>query len=145
MTLEIYLAALAGLAVFYGLERAVRGSRARRAATEAKDQPEPHVFWLHVGSFALYNVLIGYLLLHREGKGYGSLALYAIAMAFHFMTNDFGLRQDYKTAYDRAARWLLAAGTLGGWALGAGRWASPSTFRKPPSACSSPSLPAAWS
>ena len=39
-------------------------------------------------------------------------------MALHFLASDFGLRQDYAQVYDHTARWLLAAGVLGGWLLG---------------------------
>lgn len=115
---EIYLVALLGLSAFYGLERHVRGSRARNRARGEGDTPEAGAFWLHIGSFAAYNLLIGYLLLHREETGLWSLAAYTVAMALHFVTNDFGLRQDYKEAYDRTARWILAASVVLGWLLG---------------------------
>lgn len=115
---EIYLMALLGLVSFYGLERHVRGSRAQMRARGGEDRPEAGVFWLHIGSFSLYNLLIGYLLLHREETGIWSLAIYAVAMALHFVTNDYGLREDYKSAYDRIARWLLSGAVAAGWLLG---------------------------
>jgi hypothetical protein len=71
-----------------------------------------------VSSFALYNALIGYLMLHREEPGVGRLILFALAMGVHFVANDFGLREDHKGAYDRAGRWALAAAVLAGWAVG---------------------------
>ena len=110
----VYSLALAGLATFYGLERAIRTHRRRSDGAH----PTAWAFWLHIGSFALYNVIIGYLLLHREEDGFGTLVIYGAAMALHFVTNDFGLRQDHKARYDRVARWVLAAAVLGGWALG---------------------------
>ena len=76
------------------------------------------MFWLHIGSFAIYNALIGYLLVHREQPGVWSLVFYTVAMALHFVTNDYGLRQDYKQAYDREARWIIAAAVVVGWLLG---------------------------
>jgi hypothetical protein len=115
---EIYLVALAGLAVFYGLERYVRGARAETRRTGGEDRSAGGVFWLHIGSFGVYNVLIGYLLLHREQPGLGSLAIYGVAMALHFLTNDYGLRLDYKDGYDRTARWVLAGAVVLGWGLG---------------------------
>ena len=39
-------------------------------------------------------------------------------MALHFVTNDYGLRPDYKPAYDREARWIIAAAVVVGWLLG---------------------------
>ena len=76
------------------------------------------MFWLHIGSFAIYNALIGYLLVHREEAGLWSLVFYTIAMALHFVTNDYGLRQDYKLVYDSEARWIVAAAVIAGWLLG---------------------------
>lgn len=62
---HVYLLALLGLAVFYGLERVALVSRQRNQKAGKGDVTEEGVFWLHVVSFALYNALIGYLLLHR--------------------------------------------------------------------------------
>ena len=112
---HVWMVALVGLAVFYGLERAALSSREQ----EADDSTEPGVFWLHIASFGLYNVLIGYLLLHREVMTTAALLLFAIAMGLHFFVNDYGLRQHHKQRYHRFGRWILAAAVLGGWALGA--------------------------
>lgn len=109
-----YLLALAGLVAFYGVERLAK--RHRRAATNAP--PSVGVFWVHIGSFAAYNMLTGYLLLHREESGLGSLAWFTLAMAMHFVINDFGLQADHRQRYDRKGRWLLAGALLLGWALG---------------------------
>ncbi len=57
----VYLVALSGLAFFYGLERAAKASR----RSSAKDRVESEVLWMHIVSFGVYNVLIGYLLLQR--------------------------------------------------------------------------------
>lgn len=114
----VYMVALAGLAVFYGLERAAKGSRERSRSRGEADTVEPEIFWLHIGSFGLYNMIIGYLLLHREQSGLWSLMTYFIAMSLHFVTNDFGLRDDHKERYDRHGRWLLAAAVLVGWTIG---------------------------
>lgn len=111
----VYMLALIGLIVFYGLERAIKLSRQRRG----DEMRGAIAFWLHIGSFALYNVIIGYLLLHREETGVASLLIYGVAMALHFVSNDFGLRSDHKAEYDRIARWVLAGAILFGWALGA--------------------------
>lgn len=110
----VYLIALIGLALFYGLERAAKLSRKE----SSEDRVESHVLWIHIASFGLYNLLIGYLLLHREETSSWSLIIYTIAMALHFVTNDFGLREDQKHLYDRVGRWIIAAAVMGGWVLG---------------------------
>ena len=110
----IYGVALAGLALFYGLERAVKLAR----KSHPDDRVEAGMLWLHLAAFGVYNVLIGYLLVRRDESGLASLLAYAAAMALHFVATDFGLRQDQKEAYDAIGRWLIAGAVLGGWALG---------------------------
>lgn len=115
----VYLVALLGLATFYGLERMVKASRGRQRDRGSPDRAEDEVFWIHIGSFGIYNILIGYLLLHREETGLWPLVIYFVAMALHFVTNDFGLRQDHKESYDHRGRWVIAGAVLLGWFLGA--------------------------
>ncbi|WP_420394464.1 hypothetical protein [Acuticoccus sp.] len=104
----VYALAMAGLVVFYALERMIRAR---------PDHPDGSR--VHLASFALYNVLIGYLVFHREEAGAVSLALYVAAMAFHFLTVDHGLRQHHAERYDRWGRWVLVAALVGGATLGA--------------------------
>jgi hypothetical protein len=114
----IYAVALAGLAVFYGVERQVKLSRARSREMGTGDMPEASVLSLHVASYAVFNLLIGYLLLHREEGGAWALVLYFVAISLHFVTADFGMRKDHKSGYDRWGRWVISAAVLAGWALG---------------------------
>ena len=100
----VYVFALAGLAAFYGLERMAKSSRGRSRQRKSMDRVEAEIFWLHAGAFALYNLLVGYLLLHREEPGLRSLALFFVAMALHFVTSDLGLREDQREYYDRVGR-----------------------------------------
>ena len=118
---HIYLIALLGVLVFYGLERAAKVSREStpgEAAKESETAAPPAVFWIHVASFAAYNFLIGYLLVHREEVDWRGLLIYFVAMTLHFCVNDYGLRDDYKQRYERTGRWLLAGATVAGWGLG---------------------------
>lgn len=110
----VYGLAFAGLAAFYGLERVVKRSRKKNAQPDGA----AGAFWLHIGSFSVYNFIIGYLLLHREEGGLRSLLFYGTAMTVHFITNDFSLRSDHKARYDHLARWILAGAVLAGWLMG---------------------------
>lgn len=110
-----YLVALVGLIVFYGLERAAKASRKARGGEE--QATSSRVFWLHIGSFSLYNLLVGYLLVRRPEQGLWELVLFSVAMALHFVVNDFGLREHHKAAYTRSGRWVLAVAVLLGWLL----------------------------
>ncbi len=111
-----WLLALVGLAVFYGLERVAKTSRAESRREGEGDETEAGVFWLHMASFGTYNVLIGYLL--AEGGDARGRLVFWLAMALHFFVNDYGLRQHHRAQYGRAGRWLLAAAVLAGAALG---------------------------
>ncbi|MGH1570955.1 hypothetical protein ACRAWG_10070 [Methylobacterium sp. P31] len=125
---HVYLIALAGLLVFYGLDRLAKTSRSRRegapvqggraseAAAEAGTSPS--VFWIHMASFGVYNALIGYLLLHREVMTLLSLAFFTVAMALHFIVTDYGLNEDHKQQYRHLGRWILIAAVALGWAVG---------------------------
>lgn len=103
---EIFLIAFFGLVVFYGLERWVKS---HKAANDPDTELPPASFWLHVSAFALYNLLIGYLLPGRiEHDGVSGLTVYAFAMALHFVVNDRGLYAHYGPKYLSEVRWLLA-------------------------------------
>lgn len=117
-----YLVALVGLVLFYGMERMVRTSRRHNNRTADSQQSataaSSGAFWLHIGSFAVYNGLIGYLLVHREDHSTHGLFFYSSAMALHFLVNDFGLRNHHKESYRRVGRWVLAGAVIAGWLLG---------------------------
>lgn len=115
---HLWLVTLLGLVVFYGLERAAKTSRQRPSQARGGQGTEPKVFWLHIVSFGLYNVLVGYLLMHRLEEGLGNLLMFWLAMALHFVVNDHGLRGHHRERYTRIGRWLLAAGVLVGYSVG---------------------------
>lgn len=124
---HVYVVALLGLAVFYGLDRMAKTSRSERqgapvgggrGAEAAPAGTSPQVFWIHIGSFAAYNALVGYLLLHREVMTLRSLAFFTVAMALHFVVNDYGLNDDHKAPYRRIGRWVLIGAVLVGLAVG---------------------------
>ena len=111
----VFAVALAGLTAFYGMERLVIVARDIPAGDGAV---ETRVFWAHLGAFAAYNMLIGYLLVERAAAGGSALALYSIAMGLHVLTADFGLHDHHRDRYDRTGRWILAVAVLAGWAAG---------------------------
>lgn len=115
---HVYLLALLGLSIFYGLEKMAIKSRDTQEKVGKGDFTTQGVFWVHIASFAVYNALIGYLLMHREESDIQSLLLYSLAMALHFVVNDFGLRENHKHIYDSIGRWILAAAIITGWVIG---------------------------
>lgn len=100
-----YLAALAGLAVFYGLELLAASSRRSRRRKESKDVAGRHVFVLHMAVFALYNAVVAEVLVNWDDSG--PLLLFTFALAVHFVVVDYGLRDHHKRDYDRVGRYVL--------------------------------------
>lgn len=114
---HIYVVAMFGLVLFYGLEQMVKSSK-RRHKEHKVSEPKDGVFWVHIGSFTLYNALIGYLLVREEYENAWDMVFFFIAMGVHFITNDKGLRETHKGDYDKYGRWLLAIAILIGWGIG---------------------------
>lgn len=109
----VYLVALLGFVLFYGLEHL-----AQRGAPRETARVDQWVFWIHVGSFGAYNALIGYLLVHRDEPGPVVLALFAGAMGLHFLVIDHGFHEHFQELYHDVGRWLLSTAVLVGWAIG---------------------------
>ncbi|PAY15780.1 hypothetical protein CKO51_30170 [Rhodopirellula sp. SM50] len=105
----IWFFVLLGLLLFYGLEKAALGAKA--------DSESNGVFWVHIGTYAIYNGLLGYLLV-KEYRDVTSLTLFVIGIGLHFLVNDHALRQHHRKTYHRRGRWILAAAILCGWAVG---------------------------
>lgn len=116
---HIYLIALVGLTVFYGLERMAKTApaRAQSAAPDNVEQGGTLVFWVHILSFVVYNAIIGYLLVHQEGD-VRRLLLFTLAMGLHFLVNDIALQEHHDRDYERYGRWLLSSAVVLGWLTG---------------------------
>jgi hypothetical protein len=115
---SVYLAALTGFHVFYGLESAVasRQSGPQTGATHRED-PAGWLPWVHLGGFALYTWLIAYLMV-RTSKGLVALGLFAMAMGMHFAPIANRLRREYPAAYEHRGAILLGLASVAGWACG---------------------------
>ena len=109
---HVYLVALVGFVAFYGLERLAR----LRGGRDGDPDDPTGLFWIHIGSFGLYNALVGRLLAHQPDVR--TLALFVVAIGLHFVVNDHSLREHHADRYRRYGRWALAAGVLVGVAEG---------------------------
>lgn len=108
----IYLAALMGFVLFYGLEYLMS------ASVSAEGKPGGIFSLFRITAFAGYSSLIAYLLVHNVWDGARSLVLYALAMAFHLLIVDYSLSGGHFGLYESHGRWILALAVLVGWSAG---------------------------
>ena len=81
---RVFLAALVGFVLYYGLENFVAWSRASRAARGQEGHSTP-VYRLHVAGFAVYSALIGSVLVRVPMLEPPPLAFFPIAMCLLFL------------------------------------------------------------
>ena len=113
---HVWLIALAGLTFFYGLERMVLRARRPSRALADGSAAGGGTYWLHITAFALYNALVGFLLVQPIGSRSGDPILFALALGLHFLVNDLGLRAHYKRHYRGFGQWVLVLAPIFGWA-----------------------------
>lgn len=115
---HIYIIALLGLLGFYGLEHMVRTAPGAPRGDTPEAAALSRIFWAHILAFGVYNVLIAYLILHREPPGLASLLLFAIAIGLHLIVIDLDLLEHHRQEYLKPGRFILAGALLLGWLLG---------------------------
>ena len=111
---HVYILALMGLLLFYGLDLlAQRRRSAKQEEGKIQEGGDPTIFGLHIITFAFLNTILGYLL-QDTSKHHGLLAclLFFIAVALHLFVIDENLREHYQTLYDKQGRWVLVAAVI---------------------------------
>lgn len=111
---HVYILALLGLLVFYGLDILALTSRRQNRSENNVDSTSPAIFWIHISAFAILNVIFGYLLQDVADHSLLQCILYFIAVALHFFIIDHNLREHHKTPYDKQGRWFLTAAIMMG-------------------------------
>ncbi len=113
----LYVMAMAGTLLFYGIERALINFKKQRYSGREPDV-DNSIFWSHMGVFAFFNILIGYFFHHDpEMKTAGSFLTF-LALSFHFLINDYALLQHHEKTYHAVGRWIMAGAVCAGWVLG---------------------------
>jgi hypothetical protein len=115
---HVYLVALAGFTVYFGI--ALAAERLKEippdsGGTEAHSHP---LEFVHIAGFAAYSLLIGYVVADVPQRGIAPLLLLTLALLLHVVGSDHALCQRYGRLYFRWIRWLLVAAVLAGWAIG---------------------------
>lgn len=108
---RIYLWALTGFVAFAGLSRL-------RRATAGEHRRAAELYACTIAGYALYVLLIGYLLIRREDASALSLGLYVFAIGLHLFMMDGELAEEFDRLYEPTGRVLLVSCALLGWALG---------------------------
>jgi hypothetical protein len=112
--MSIFYVSLLGFLMFYGLDHL----RKRLHQDSAKEQVGK-AFIFSITGFAAYVGLMAYLLVHNLEDTPRSVALFAVAIAVHFVGLDRALHEEYGAVYERIGRFVLAAMSLLGWGVGA--------------------------
>lgn len=126
---HVYLVALAGLLLYYGLDKLALRSRRGTARGgqdgmagdrdgRAADDDAGGVFAVHMASFACYDLVVGYLLVRGEHESPASLAFFSLALALHFAVSDYALYEHHRHLFRRIGRWLLVLALAAGVAIG---------------------------
>jgi len=115
---RVYVAALAGFVLFYGLEHMVHWSRLSGRREQAGYGIGDPIFFLHIGGFALYAGLISYLMVRGIDEKSIPILIYGVAMGLHFLSIDHSLYDEHGSMYDKFGKWILAGAALTGWACG---------------------------
>jgi hypothetical protein len=108
----IFLSAMLGFVLFYGLEYMMAGSNS------TEERPSSFFFSLQIAAFAAYSSLIAYLLVHNIWNGVSALFLYSVAMGFHLLLVDHSLAKERHGLYEQRGRWILALAIMAGWSAG---------------------------
>lgn len=111
-----YLLALFGLLGYFGLHSWAKSKGESKGAESGSRSTK--VFLVHISSFFLYNLIIGYLLIREDFSSQWSMALYFLALAAHFIATDHTLKEIHKKDYDKYGRWFLVAAIFVGWLIG---------------------------
>lgn len=114
----LYLVALAGLAIFYGIERSAKRTRRENGEQTGRQVASRWVFVLHTAVMACYAAFIGYLVIREESRSLMALGILFVVLAVHLASNDRALEHDYQEMYLRVGRWVIAAAIVIGWIVG---------------------------
>jgi hypothetical protein len=110
---------MAGFLFFYGIEELVIRSRDEEERRRSMDAEHSHaLFRIHIAAFSAYAWLVSYLLVRSPEHTTIRLALYAAAMAMHFLSVAHALREEHGRRYDRVGSPVLAASCAAGWICG---------------------------
>ena len=114
---RVYVAALVGFVLLYGVEHLRKWSR--RNAEPAGESGVDRTFVLHVGGFAAYVMLVTLTMAESAVRGELPTAIFCFAMALHFLGIAGDLFKEHGALYLNPGRYMMAAAVMAGWLIGA--------------------------
>ncbi|MGK7890170.1 MAG: hypothetical protein AB4042_12615 [Leptolyngbyaceae cyanobacterium] len=113
---HVYLLALLGLLVFYGIDIWVRSSQhqVETGGNVESHAVRPVAFWIHITVFAVINGIFGYLLQDVGNHSLLQCLIFFAAIALHFFIIDHNLREHHTRSYEKKGRWILTAAIMVG-------------------------------
>jgi len=111
----IWVVILAGLLFFYASEKAIYYYKVKREPE--KQAVSDGLYFGHLGIFSLNNVLFGYLFFQDNMSGLLRPLIF-VAVAFHFITNDYAMQQHHEKDYIYSGRWVMAGAVVLGGIIG---------------------------
>lgn len=104
---HVYIMALMGFILFFIVDR-----------IQKPPSENTRTFLLSLGSYALFNFLIGYAVADPNNPEVQPLGLFTIALALHYFTNDYTLTEAHGQQYQKFGKWILIASLFLGWMIG---------------------------
>ena len=106
--LLIYIVALLGFMIYYGLDLLAERYRAEGSG-------DSFVYRLHLAMFCLYNFLITYTMSLRAYSNTTATILFTITMALNFVLTDRKFCRFYQAQFNQVGRFILIVALLLGW------------------------------
>ena len=109
---HVYILAMLGLLVFYGLDVLAFKSRTKNQNTDKKSGS--FIFWAQIIAFTIINGIFGYLLQDLEDHSLLMCILFFLTVSLHFFIIDHHLREHHPVLYDKQVRWIFTAAIMVG-------------------------------
>jgi hypothetical protein len=113
LDLGIFIVALTGFTVYYGLELVAVRAAEKALAAEGK------VYALHLGMYCLYNFLITYTMPLRVQTGLIYALIFTGAMSLHFTLSDRNFKRHFPRRFSLGGRLILVGSLAAGWGAAA--------------------------
>jgi hypothetical protein len=111
LDLGIFMVALLGFTLYYGLELLTQRAAVKSPAAEGR------VYALHLGMYCLYNFLITYTMPLRVQTGLVYAIIFTVAMALHFILSDRNFTRHFPRRFSLGGRLILLASLAAGWVV----------------------------